>query len=42
MERDLDDLIKECKEFADLKHKNRNQKFPSAGTACYLISRNWM
>ena len=42
MERDLDDIIKECKEFYELKRQHRYNKFPSAGANAYLISRDWM
>jgi hypothetical protein len=42
MERDLDDLISEGKMFRELKLKNKNAKFPTAGTPCYLISREWI
>jgi hypothetical protein len=42
MERDLDDLIKEGKEFYEMNRQYKYNKFPSAGTPAYLVSKKWL
>ncbi len=42
MERDLEDIMKECKAFYELKRQHRYNKFPSAGAPAFLVSREWM
>lgn len=42
MERDLEDLFKEAKEFLQLNRQNKQSSFPKAGTACYLVSKKWI
>ena len=42
MERDLEDIAKECTEFMEIKRQYRYNKFPQAGSPCYIISRTWI
>jgi hypothetical protein len=42
MERDLEDLIKEGKEFNELNRQYKYNRFPSAGTPGYLVSKVWL
>jgi hypothetical protein len=42
MERDLEDIIKECREFIQLKKVNKQSRNPDAGTPAYLVSKAWL
>lgn len=42
MERDIDDLVKESKEFIELRKKDKQSRNPEAGTPAYLVSQLWL
>jgi len=42
MERDLDDIVKESREFIRLKKLHQQNKFPPAGAPAYLVSTEWL
>lgn len=42
MERDLDDIVKESREFIRLKRLHKQNKFPPAGAPAYLVSTEWL
>lgn len=42
MERDLEDLIKEGKEYINLASRHKSERFPDQGTPGYLISTQWL
>ncbi len=41
MEREIQDLVSEGKEFFELKKKLKYNRFPSAGSPAYLVSKAW-
>ena len=42
MERELEDIVNECKEFIRLKKMHKQSRYPDAGQPAYLISSNWL
>ena len=42
MQAKIDSTVKECREWIRMKHTYDNARFPSAGTAAYLISLEWL
>jgi hypothetical protein len=42
MSRTLEDLIEECKQFIQLKNKNRMERNPPVGNPSYLVSKTWL
>ena len=42
MERDMEDIINECKEFLKLKKQHKQNKYPTAGAPAYLVSKKWL
>ncbi len=42
MERDLDSIVTECKEFIKLKQIHSNSRYPDPGQPAFLISTNWL
>lgn len=42
MERELEDIVNECKEFIKLKKLHRQSRYPDAGQPAYLISSEWL
>ena len=42
MEVDIDTLLKEGKEFFTLRSQMKKSACPEAGTACYVINRQWI
>ena len=42
MEREIDDIIKECREFIQLKKQCKQSRNADAGTPAYLVSKAWL
>lgn len=42
MERDLEDIVKECQEFIQLKEKDKRYSAKEEGTPAYIISKTWI
>jgi hypothetical protein len=42
MERDLEDIVNEAREFMRLKKQHKVNKYPAAGVPAYLVSTKWL
>ncbi len=42
MERDLEDIITEAKEYQRLSRQHKQSKFPDAGEPAYLVCSKWL
>jgi|LauGreDrversion4_2_1035121.scaffolds.fasta_scaffold94670_3 hypothetical protein len=40
--RTLEEIIKECREYIQLKNRSNMERNPEPGTPVYLISKNWL
>ena len=41
-QRTLEETIKECREYIQLKNKNSMERNPQVGAAMYLLSKEWL
>ena len=42
MAKDINELLKEGKEFADLLKESDNMRWPDSGTPTYIIADKWL